>query len=237
MRKFFGYLRFLLAVLYIQMYSISGFVINIFGSGSKYLRKKLWSKSQRLIDITGSKMTVYGLENIKKDKTYLFLGNHRSYTDIVALFAATGQAERHISFMAKKELFKVPFLGSAMKYLDTIGVERGESSKALKSLITAVEYLKAGKSVVIFPEGTRSKDGHTLSPFKKGSFTIARRAGVNILPFVLEGTEVYMPKGEFALYKADVVVRFLPEVETAGKQDADLMNEVESIIKEALCQK
>ena len=96
--------------------------------------------------------------------------------------------------MAKKELFKIPLLGSAMKFLHVISVERGSASKAAKSLLEAIEIIKTGRNVIIFPEGTRSNDGHTLSPFKKGAFTIAKRAEVDVIPFIIEGTEKYMPK-------------------------------------------
>ena len=90
---------------------------------------------------------------------------------------------------------------------------------------------------MIFPEGTRSNDGHTLSPFKKGAFTIAKRAEVDVIPFVIEGTEKYMPKKGFGMYKADLSIKFYPQIYTHDKTDAEIMNEAENVIKEALCQK
>ena len=124
-----------------------------------------------------------------------------------------------------------------MTFLHVIGVERGSTSKAMKSLLEAIEVIKTGRNVVIFPEGTRSNDGHTLSPFKKGAFTITKRAEVDVIPFVIEGTEKYMPKKGFGMYKADVSIKFYPPISTHDKTDTEIMNEAENVIKEALCQK
>ena len=189
------------------------------------------------MDITGATITVSGTENIDTNKHYIFVGNHRSYTDILVLFAAGGVAGCHFTFMAKKELFRIPFLGKSMNFLHVIGVERGSTSKAMKSLLEAIEVIKTGRNVVIFPEGTRSNDGYTLSPFKKGAFTIAKRAEVDVIPFVIEGTEKYMPKKGFGMYKADLSIKFYPPISTHDKTDTEIMNEAENVIKEALCQK
>ncbi|MDE7169696.1 MAG: 1-acyl-sn-glycerol-3-phosphate acyltransferase [Mucispirillum sp.] len=236
MRKLKGLYRFLKAVSYIFWYSSQGIIYGIFGDGNAYFRKRLAPSAEYLLKITGVTFSLEGTEHLNPDENYLFLGNHRSYTDIVALFVAAGRVNRQISFMSKKEIFYMPLLGKPMKAMGMIGVERGKSSKAMRSLLEAVKLLKNGVNLVIFPEGTRSRDGHTLSPFKKGSFTIASRAKVNIAPFVIEGTEIYMPKGEFAMYPADVKIRFLPTIKTEGKKETELMEETEKAIKEALCQ-
>lgn len=237
MKKVSGMLRFLKAVMFVLNYAIASYIANIFGSGEKFLKPRTGTGAKKLMDITGAKITVSGTENIDTKKHYIFVGNHRSYTDILVLFAAGGVAGCDFTFMAKKELFSIPFLGKAMKFLHVIGVERGSASKAMKSLLEAIEMIKTGRNVVIFPEGTRSNDGHTLSPFKKGAFTIAKRAEVDVIPFVIEGTEKYMPKKGFGMYKADVSIKFYPPISTNDKTDAEIMNEAENVIKEALCQK
>ncbi|MDT3693867.1 MAG: lysophospholipid acyltransferase family protein [Mucispirillum sp.] len=237
MKKVGGILRFIKAVIFVLNYAIAAYVVNIFGSGEKFLKSRTGTGAKKLMDITGATITVSGTENIDTNKHYIFVGNHRSYTDILVLFAAGGVAGCHFTFMAKKELFRIPFLGKSMNFLHVIGVERGSTSKAMKSLLEAIEVIKTGRNVVIFPEGTRSNDGHTLSPFKKGAFTIAKRAEVDVIPFVIEGTEKYMPKKGFGMYKADLSIKFYPPISTHDKTDTEIMNEAENVIKEALCQK
>lgn len=237
MKKACGFLRFLKAVIFVLNYAIAAYVANIFGSGEKYLKQRTGSGAKKLMEITGATFTVSGIENICADKYYVFVGNHRSYTDILALFAAGGVAGCHFTFMAKKELFKIPFLGRSMGFLHVIGVDRGSTSKAMKSLLEAIDIIKTGKNVVIFPEGTRSNDGHTLNPFKKGAFTIAKRAEVDVIPFVVKGTEKYMPKKGFGMYDADVSIEFFPPISTHDKTDIEVKNEAENIIKGALCQR
>ncbi len=237
MKKVCGFLRFIKAVIFVLNYAVAAYIINIFGSGEKFLKQRTGSGAKKLMDITGASINVSGIENIDINKHYIFTGNHRSYTDILVLFAAGGIAGCHFTFMAKKELFRIPFLGKAMIFLHVIGVERGSTSKAMKSLLEAIEVIKTGRNVVIFPEGTRSNDGYTLSPFKKGAFTIAKRAEVDVIPFVIEGTETYMPKKSFCMYNADVSIKFFKPISTNNKTDAEIMNEAENVIKEALCQK
>lgn len=237
MNGLFGFLRFLKAVSYVFSYAIMACIVDIFGDGEKYLKKRTGSGANRLIKYTGSTLKVWGIENIDINKNYLFVGNHRSYTDILVFFAVGGIAGCHFTFMAKKELFKIPFIGKSMKFLHVIGVDRSSKSKSMRSLVESIEIIKSGRNVVIFPEGTRSNDGYTLSPFKKGAFMIAKRAGVEVIPFVIDGTEKYMPKKGFGMYDADITIQFFQPIVTCDKDDVEIMNEAESIIKEALCQK
>lgn len=238
MKKFIGFLRFLFAVAYVMYYATNATILNIFGKGESYLRKRTGPAAKRLIKLTGATYSIEGLENINPDKTYVFTGNHRSYTDILMLFMIGGEANCQFTFMAKKELFKIPFLGPSMKAMHVIGVERGSTSKAMKSLLEAIETVKqGGRNLIIFPEGTRSNDGKTLGSFKKGAFTIAKRAELDVLPFIIEGTEQYMPKKGFGMYHAHVKIKFFPAISTADKTDAEAMKETENLIKEALCQK
>lgn len=238
MKKFIGILRFLFAVAYVMYYATTATILNIFGKGESYLRKRTGPAAKRLMHLTGARFTIEGLENIEQGKTYVVTGNHRSYTDILTLFMIGGEVNCQFTFMAKKELFRIPFLGPSMKAMRVIGVDRGSTSKAMKSLLQAIDTVKeGGRHLIIFPEGTRSNDGHTLSQFKKGAFTIAKRAELDILPFVIEGTETYMPKKGFGMYKADVKIKFFPAISTKDKTDTEVMKETEDLIKEALCQK
>ncbi len=238
MKKFLGFLRFIKAVIYVMYYASSATILNIFNKGESYLRKRTGYAAKRLMTATGASFKIEGIENIEPGKNYVFTGNHRSYTDILVLFMVGGEAHCQFTFMAKKELFKIPFLGSAMKAMHVIEVERGSASKAMKSILQAINTVKEGsRNLIIFPEGTRSNDGYTLSPFKKGAFTIAKKAELDIMPFVIEGTEIYMPKKGFGMYDADITIRFFPAISTKDKSDSEIMKETENVIKEALCQK
>ena len=147
MKKIGGILRFLKAVIFVLNYAIATYIVNIFGNGEKFLKQRTGSGAKKLMDITGASITVSGTENIDTNKHYIFVGNHRSYTDILVIFAAGGIAGCHFTFMAKKELFRIPFLGKAMQFLHVISVERGSTSKAMKSLLEAIEVIKTGNPI------------------------------------------------------------------------------------------
>jgi len=140
----------------------------------------------------GIKVYLEGLENISKPP-YILMCNHQSALDIFALLSSL-----HLSFkwIAKKELFVVPFLGWALKSGRNISLDRGNPRKALQAMHEAAHRIKDGINVVIFPEGTWSPDG-TLLPFKKGGFSLALRTGVPILPVGIMGTGKLQPEGCF----------------------------------------
>lgn len=238
MNKIKGFFRFVYALNVVLGHGIGSTFANMFkdGNGLTFLRKRIYPNGMKLIKNTGSSLTIHGAENVPSGENFLFVGNHRSYTDILVLFVAGQYVNCPVSFMSKKEIFKTPFLGGALKFLRTIKVDRSSTKSAVKSIVDSVEALKDGVNLVIFPEGTRSNDGHTLSQFKKGAFTIAKKAGVRMVPFVIEGTEKYMPKGEFAMYPAELSIKFFPPVSTADRSDTDIMNEVEALIKKELNQ-
>lgn len=233
MKKFKGYLRFIYVVYAVLWFSLKGYIGGLFSNREAFYRKRIGPDGRKIMKRVGSTLEIKGLENLDKDKSYVFVGNHRSYTDILAIFLAMAAAERDIIFMSKKEIFSVPLLGGAMKSIGTIGVERGNSSKAMRSMLEAVKAVKGGRNLVIFPEGTRSADG-SLGPFKKGGFIIASRAGADIAPFVLKNTEKFMPKSGFAIYPADVTIEFLPVVSTKGLTDKAVMEKCEEEIKRKL---
>lgn len=233
MKKFKGYLRFIYVVYAVLWFSLKGYIGGLFSNREVFYRKRIGPDGRKIMKRVGSTLEIKGLENLDKDKNYVFVGNHRSYTDILAIFLAMASAGRDIVFMSKKEIFSVPLLGGAMKSIGIIGVERGNSSKAMRSMLEAVKEVKGGRDFVIFPEGTRSADGK-LGPFKKGGFIIASRAGADVAPFVLKNTEKFMPKSGFAIYPADVTIEFLPVVSSKGLTDTALMEKCEEEIKRKL---
>jgi 1-acyl-sn-glycerol-3-phosphate acyltransferase len=148
----------------------------------------LWARM--LLWLTSIRVEVIGRENVLMDKPQIFMANHQSDFDILIVLAhIPGQ----FRWIAKKELFKIPIFGKAMKNAGYIEIDRQNHEKALKSLDEAAQKIREGKSVVTFPEGTRSRDGN-IRPFKQGMFHLAIQAGVPIVPISIIGAHAIMPK-------------------------------------------
>jgi 1-acyl-sn-glycerol-3-phosphate acyltransferase len=178
--------------------------------------------------IAGIHVHVEGLENIPEG-VCIFASNHASNLDPVAL---TPNIPRRISLLAKKEVFKIPVLSKAIRLAKLIPVDRGDSEAAAESVDLAIKYLKEGLSFCVYPEGTRSQDGRLL-PFKRGTFVMALRAAVPVVPVSLAGTQNLMRKGDWRIYPGEVTVRFGKAVETAGRgmeQREDLRRTVQSLV-------
>ena len=149
---------------------------------SKNLRNKFLSFSskffsQTLINFTKSKVEVIGLENIPSQKNILYIANHQSYFDIPLAIANLPGV---LSFVAKKELFKIPILYTWMRIMNCIKLDRNNLRKSVKAISEASSKLNKGNSILIFPEGTRSKTGE-MQMFKQGSFKIAFNSTDSIL--------------------------------------------------------
>lgn len=182
--------------------------------------------------MVGIRVRVEGLENIPSG-VCIFASNHLSNVDPVALVPAI---PRQIALLVKKELFRVPLLSTAMLQAKFVPVDRADREAAVASVDKAVLYLKDGLSFAVFPEGTRSRDGH-LRPFKKGTFVMAIQAGVPIVPVCLIGAQKLMRKGSRALYPGEVIVRFLPPVDASQytfEQRGELLSRIEKLVADAL---
>jgi 1-acyl-sn-glycerol-3-phosphate acyltransferase len=148
---------------------------------------------------------------------HVVVANHQSFLDIFLL----SNLPREMKWVAKRELFKIPWVGWAFFLVGDIAIDRGEAASAVKVMGKARRYLENGMNVMIFPEGTRSKDGKLL-PFKAGAFKLAIDAGVPVLPIVVSGSAQGMPKGSPWVRPAKLVVRILEPVPTTGLTDRDL---------------
>lgn len=175
----------------------------------KHILARLWC--QGLLKILGIKIIVKGGELPPKGRNYVFMCNHQSQLDIPVL--ETLLKDYEIRFLAKKSLFDIPFFGWGIKALGYIPVEREDPKEGLKSLLACIEKLKEGISLVIFPEGTRSKEGELL-PFKRAGFLIPIKAGVDLCPVVLWGTLKILPKGAlwFRLKEREVKIFLGPVI-------------------------
>jgi 1-acyl-sn-glycerol-3-phosphate acyltransferase len=173
---------------------------------------------------------VSGTENVRPDKNYVYMANHSSLIDTPALFAYLPYQFR---IMAKKELFYVPFMGWHLWTAGNFPVDRSDARKTAKSLRHVIEGVKGGKSLAVFPEGSRSPDGRLLE-FKTGAFKIAMRAGVPIVPVTILGTRKNLPKGSLAPRPGRVDVIIGEPIDTRNyteKQLAELMARTRTAIE------
>ncbi|HVB99972.1 MAG TPA: lysophospholipid acyltransferase family protein [Candidatus Dormibacteraeota bacterium] len=172
--------------------------------------------------VAGLRIRLEGAENIPPGSC-LFMSNHTSTLDPMAVFIS---APRRIAFMAKKELFEIPFLGLSMRSAQFISVDRSNREAAAASANRAVSQLCQGVSLVIYPEGTRSPDGRLL-PFKRGAFLIAIRAGRPVVPMTITGAERALSKGERWIRPGEIVIRFHPAMDVSGyaEDDRELLRE------------
>jgi 1-acyl-sn-glycerol-3-phosphate acyltransferase len=171
----------------------------------------------------------FGQEHIVSGQPYVFMSNHQSHVDIVALFVALPILP---GFLAKKELRRVPFLGPVMEVGGHVFIDRQRRHDAFKVLEEAAGQVRDGKPIVIFPEGTRS-DGAAIYRFKKGGFHLARKAGVPVVPVGVRGTSAVLPKHANLLRGRPVEVHIgepLPADLVKALSVEDLMTRVRSTI-------
>jgi len=168
-----------------------------------------WAKIQLLV--SGVKVKVKGLEHLGKKAPFIYMANHQSAYDIFALLSCLPVQFRWI---AKKELFAIPVMGWAMRAANYISIDRSGKRKALESIERAASKIKGGVSVVIFPEGTRSRDG-SIQPFKRGGFTLALKSGVPIIPIAIKGSSDVMPRGSLRVRPGEIHITIDRAIDTA----------------------
>jgi 1-acyl-sn-glycerol-3-phosphate acyltransferase len=157
----------------------------------------------RMVAVTiGARLRVHGSEHVEPGRSYVYVANHSSLIDTPALFACLPYP---FKIMAKRGLFHIPFLGWHLWTSGNFPIDRGDARKTASSLRSVVAGLRAGKSLAVFPEGTRTPDGQ-LQEFKHGAFKIAVRAGVPVVPVAIRGTFALLPKTTLAPWPGRVDV-------------------------------
>jgi 1-acyl-sn-glycerol-3-phosphate acyltransferase len=216
------------------IFSISAFTLSLFDSSGRVYawHARLWARLSLLLNLV--KVTVRGAEHLPEGPV-IFMSNHQSNFDILSLLAAM---PRQINWIAKKELFDIPVFGPSMRRGGYIPLDRGDGRKALQSMDEAAATIRQGKSIVLFPEGTRTTDGNLL-PFKRGGFILARKADVPVIPVTINGSGRINPANQIRLYSGDVTITLHPPVVVpAGlrKSEAEtwIMEAVRSQIESAL---
>jgi 1-acyl-sn-glycerol-3-phosphate acyltransferase len=172
-----------------------------------------------ILRLGGVTVRVKGRENIDPARPYIFVVNHQSNVDIPVLVQSLTPFQ--LRWIAKKELLRVPFFGWAMWATKHIIVDRRDPLSAVRSLKQAKERIAAGISVVVFPEGTRSRDG-TLQRFKKGGFLLAVEARTTIVPVTINGSGKLLPSGAWRLHSGTIEVTIDKPVAVEGFRPGNL---------------
>jgi len=168
----------------------------------------------------GTRVLVDGLDRIPRDTPVVYASNHSSMFDIWALSLVLPGSTR---FVAKQELGKIPIVGPAMKRVGHIMIDRHAPAKAMEAYAEAAQRIRGGVSPIVFPEGTRSRDGRLL-PFKNAPFGLAIAAQVPLVPVYVHDTFEILPKGAWRLRPKPIRVLIGAPIPTAGLAPADRMN-------------
>lgn len=158
-----------------------------------------------VLRITGVKIIVKGEERIPRDTAVLYVGNHRSFFDILLTYV---RVPRPTGYIAKKEMKKVPLLSNWMRNLHCLFLDRENIKEGMKTILTAIEKVKNGISICIFPEGTRNKENDSFLPFHEGSFKIAEKGGVPIVPMSIVNSAAIFEDQFPKIRKTTVVVEY-----------------------------
>jgi 1-acyl-sn-glycerol-3-phosphate acyltransferase len=235
---FLGYVCFYLTIivyylLYSVYYTLRIALISKYQgepAAAKYARSKGVELSRRCYRWFRISLNIEGMDNLPKDTSYLLISNHLSAFDAAVVY---GFINPEAFFIVKKEIESYPLLGVLAKRM-AVFIDREDPLHALGALRKSMELLKEGKSVAVFPEGTRSLDGN-IGPFAKGSLRIGMMTKKPIVPVVLTGNENIMPKGTLFIKRADVRVRVLPPVDpTQFKKEEELIEFVRNEMIEQL---
>ncbi|MDY7035267.1 MAG: lysophospholipid acyltransferase family protein [Thermodesulfobacteriota bacterium] len=185
--------------------------------------------ARMILRVCGVKVAVTGWQNVDSRRPHIYMANHQSYFDILALLA---YLPVDFKFILKQELMKIPLFGLAMKRAGYIAINREDPRKAVRGINEASKRIKNGTSVLIFPEGTRSVDGR-LQSFKRGGFYLALKSGCDLLPVTIINSHNIVPKGSLRVNRGVITMAIGKpiSVKTYTKKDTDqLMNRVREAI-------
>lgn len=235
-------MRLILIVLFLLLFfiiSIPLFLIEyIIGRFSKHAQV---ASSQKIVVmafhvvnfLAGVKLTVIGRDNIPKDEPILYIANHRSYFDVPIAYA---NLPTLTGFMAKKEIGRIPILRTWMRFLQCLFLDRDDIRQGMKTILQAIEQIKAGYSIFISPEGTRNQ-GKEMLPFKEGSFKVAEKTGCAIIPIALTNTDDIFENHIPWVRSAKVVLEYGKPIypnQLDKEERKHLGSYVQNIIKEML---
>jgi 1-acyl-sn-glycerol-3-phosphate acyltransferase len=169
-----------------------------------------WSRS--ILAALGIRVVYDGLDRTRTAGPCVYVANHQSWIDIWVLMRVIPASTR---LVAKEELRRVPVIGQVLSVSGFVMIDRSNRARSIQSLRQAAEKIRGGRSVLLFPEGTRSRDGR-LQPFKKGGFHLALQAGVPVVPVAIHGSFALLPPGSLRSRRGTVRVEFLDPVSPAA---------------------
>lgn len=182
--------------------------------------------------LSGAKINVHGRENIIKDEAVLFVSNHQSYFDIPLIMSTIDVPQ---GFIAKKELEKWPFVSMWMKYMHCVFMDRENIRKSAEAIVQGIQILKSGHSMFIFPEGTRSK-GKSTASFKAGSFKLALKSKVKIIPVTINGSYKLLDANGGKIKASDVEV-YIHEPIDVTKLSKEEISELHNTVRDIIVSK
>ncbi len=192
---------------------------------------KFWSLLN--IFLSGTRLTIKGKEKINKNLTYIVMSNHQSLFDVWALI---GKIPLQLRWLVKSEIRKMPIFGYTLERIGHVYIDRKNRKGVSISLEAASRKIKKGTSVIIFPEGTRSEDGHLLK-FRMGGATIALKSGIPILPVTVNGSRFVLPKNTLALMPGKIEIVVGDVIDPSGYDENhkyELMEKIRSAIEKNL---
>lgn len=183
--------------------------------------------------LSGTSVTVIGEENVPRDEPVLYIGNHRSYFDILITYI---RVPRLTGYMSKIEILRIPSLNTWMKYLHCVFLDRSDIKAGMQSILTAIEKIRAGISICIFPEGTRNRSNDTFLEFHNGSFKVAEKTGCAIVPMSINNAGQIFEDHVPFIRKTHVVLEYckpiyMSELDKADRRRIGAL--VQDVIKEA----
>jgi len=183
-------------------FSLYSVLLTFLSPGEEKIHRVARNWARALLRLAGVRVHVIGQENVRTDTPQIFMANHQSVFDI---FAVLGHIPGEFRWIAKAELFRIPVFGRAMKGAGYIPIDRKNHEKAMTSIAEAVQKIRENRSVMSFPEGTRSLDG-TIGPFKPGMFLLAMQAEVFIVPVTIIGANKIWPKRSLNIKPGDITI-------------------------------
>src|SRR5574338_346430 len=194
---------------YTLVASIAGFSVMFVTGSVDFLYRIAVSGALFGTRLVGVRSETVGREQLDPAQTYIFMANHVSNIDPPVFVPLIG---RRVFILVKKELFRIPVLGYAMRKARFIAVDRQNREAAVESVKQAIEVLRDGLSMMAYPEGTRSRDGKLL-PFKKGPFHLAMDSGIPVVPVTIVGAHEVWPKGHFRITPGPITIVFHPPMD------------------------
>lgn len=227
MRTLFSYCNLVFTTIFLAIIALA---ISPFDKRGNAVHRiaRLWARIS--LAVAGISVSLEGRENLT-NPPYVLVSNHQSALDIFVLLAAIPLS---FKFVAKRQLFLIPFFGWAIKKAGYVSIDRDNPREALKAIEEAAGRIRHGSTVLIFPEGTRSTDGRLL-PFKKGTFSLVSRARVPVVPLAIIGSNRLQPPGRnVPASTGRVTIRVGKPILSEGKglsYKAELMDEVRATIE------